>query len=320
MSALNYKHLHYFWVVAKAGGVARAAERLHLTPQSISGQLGVLEEALATQLFRRSGRTLELTEAGRLVLNYAEQIFVLGKEMQEALRHHPSSRTALFRVGIADVVPKSVAYRLLEPAMRIKEKPRLLCREGRLDSLLGDLAVHRLDLVIADRPMPANLNVRGFSHLLGECGLIFLATPALAAAHSGEFPQLLDGAPLLLPGEDATVRPKLTRWLDGLKIRPRIVGEFDDSALLNAFGQEGVGIYAVPAAIAGLVQQQSGSVILGRTDAVTEQFYAISTERRLTHPAVLAISNAARQEMFAMDGMAKVSTQVKRAEKTMGQD
>jgi len=300
MSALNYKHLHYFWVVAKAGGVGKAAQRLHLTPQSISGQLGVLEEALATQLFRRSGRTLELTEAGRLVLGYAEEIFVLGEELQEALRHHPASRSMQFRVGIADVVPKSVAYRLLEPAMRIEEKPRLLCREGRLDSLLGELAVHRLDLIIADRPMPSKFNVRGFSHLLGECGLTFLATPALAAAHDGAFPQLLNGAPLLLPGEDAAVRPKLMRWLDEQRIRPRIVGEFDDSALLNAFGMEGVGIYAVPSAITSLVQQQSGGVILGHTDAVTEQFYAISTERRLTHPAVLAISNAARQEMFSL--------------------
>lgn len=298
MSTLNYKHLHYFWAVAKAGGVGKAAERLHLTPQSISGQLGVLEEALATQLFRRTGRTLELTEAGRLVLSYAEEIFVLGEELQEALRHQPASRTIQFRVGIADMVAKSVAYQLLEPAMRIEEKPRLQCREGRLDSLLGDLAVHRLDLVIADRPMPSKFNVRGFSHLLGECGLTFLAAPALAASHAGAFPQSLDGAPLLLPGEDAAVRPKLMRWLDKLRIHPRITGEFDDSALLNAFGQEGAGIYAVPSTIADSIQKQTGSVRVGQTDQVTEQFYAISTERRLTHPAVLAISQAARQEMF----------------------
>ncbi|MDP2027476.1 MAG: transcriptional activator NhaR [Pseudomonadota bacterium] len=299
MSALNYKHLHYFWVVAKSGGVSKAAERLHLTPQSISGQLGVLEEALATQLFRRVGRTLELTDAGRMVLGYAEEIFVLGEELQEALRQQPASRSMQFRVGIADMVAKSVAYQLLEPAMRIDEKPRLQCREGRLDSLLGELAVHRLDLVIADRPMPSRLNVRGFSHMLGECGLTFLAAPALAAQHNGDFPQLLDGAPLLLPGEDAAVRPKLMRWLDAQRIRPRIVGEFDDSALLNAFGKEGAGIYAVPSTIAELIQTQAGSVLLGHTEAVTEQFYAISTERRLTHPAVLAISEAARLQMFS---------------------
>jgi LysR family transcriptional activator of nhaA len=302
VSALNYKHLHYFWVVAKAGGVSKAAERLHLTPQSISGQLGVLEEALATQLFRRVGRTLELTDAGRMVLGYAEEIFVLGEELQEALRQQPASRSMQFRVGIADMVAKSVAYQLLEPAMRIDEKPRLQCREGRLDSLLGELAVHRLDLVIADRPMPSKLNVRGFSHLLGECGLSFLAAPALAAQLADSFPQLLDAAPLLLPGEDAAVRPKLMRWLDELRIRPRIVGEFDDSALLNAFGKEGAGIYAVPSTIAEMIQSQSGSVLLGSTESVTEQFYAISTERRLTHPAVLAISEAARLQVFKVNG------------------
>jgi len=299
MSQINYKHLHYFWAVAKAGGVGKAADQLHLTPQSISGQLGVLEESLGVQLFRKSGRKLELTDTGRLVLGYAEAIFVLGEEMQDALRQHPGKRALQFKVGIADVVPKTMAYQLLEPAIRITEQPKMLCREGRLAALLGDLAVHKLDLVIADRAMPSNLNVRGFSHLLGECGISFLASPGLAASlNSATFPALLAEAPLLLPGEDSAVRPKLVRWLDDLHIRPNIVGEFDDSALLNAFGQEGVGVYPVPTVIAKLVQQQSGSVLLGTTNAVTEQFYAISTERRLTHPAVMAISQAARQAMF----------------------
>lgn len=299
MSQINYKHLHYFWAVAKAGGVGKAADQLHLTPQSISGQLGVLEESLGVQLFRKSGRKLELTDTGRLVLGYAEAIFVLGEEMQDALRQHPGKRALQFKVGIADVVPKTMAYQLLEPAIRITEQPKMLCSEGRLAALLGDLAVHKLDLVIADRAMPSNLNVRGFSHLLGECGISFLASPGLAASlNSATFPALLAEAPLLLPGEDSAVRPKLVRWLDDLHIRPNIVGEFDDSALLNAFGQEGVGVYPVPTVIAKLVQQQSGSVLLGTTNAVTEQFYAISTERRLTHPAVMAISQAARQAMF----------------------
>ena len=300
MSQINYKHLHYFWVVAKSGGVGKAAEQLHLTPQSISGQLGVLEESLGAQLFRKSGRKLELTDTGRLVLGYAEAIFVLGAEMQDALRQHPGKRALQFKVGIADVVPKTMAYQLLEPAIRMAEQPKMLCREGRLAALLGDLAVHKLDLVIADRAMPSNLNVRGFSHLLGECGISFLASPVLVANLGPvDFPALLADLPLLLPGEDAAVRPKLVRWLDNLHIRPNIVGEFDDSALLNAFGQEGVGVYPVPTAIVKLVQKQSGSVLLGTTQAVTEQFYAISTERRLTHPAVLAISQAAQQDMFA---------------------
>ena len=300
MAHINYKHLHYFWVVAKAGGVGKAAEQLHLTPQSISGQIGVLEACLGVQLFRKSGRKLELTDTGRLVLGYAEAIFVLGEEMQDALRQHPSKRALQFKVGIADVVPKTMAYQLLEPAIRIDEQPKMLCREGRLASLLGDLAVHKLDLVIADRAMPGNLNVRGFSHLLGECGISFLASTKLAEQYGAlPFPALLAEVPLLLPGEDAAMRPRLMRWFDSLRIRPNIVGEFDDSALLNAFGQEGVGVYPVPTAVVKRVQQQSGSILLGATNAVTEQFYAISTERRLTHPAVLAISQAARQVMVA---------------------
>ena len=220
--------------------------------------------------------------------------------MQDALRQHPSKRTLQFKVGIADVVPKTMAYQLLEPAIRIDEQPKMLCREGRLASLLGDLAVHKLDLVIADRAMPSNLNVRGFSHLLGECGISFLASTQLAEQYGTlPFPALLAEVPLLLPGEDAAMRPRLMRWFDSLRIRPNIVGEFDDSALLNAFGQEGVGVYPVPTAVVKRVQQQSGSILLGATNAVTEQFYAISTERRLTHPAVLAISQAARQVMVA---------------------
>ncbi len=302
MRQINYKHLHYFWVVAKAGGVGKAAEQLHLTPQSISAQLGLLEESLGVALLRKSGRKLELTDTGRLVLGYAEAIFVLGEEMQDALRQHPSKRALQFKVGIADVVPKTMAYQLLEPAIRMTEQPKMLCREGRLAALLGELAVHKLDLVIADRAMPGNLNVRGFSHLLGECGISFLASPQLIARYPAtDFPALLAEMPLLLPGEDAAMRPKLMRWLDGLHIQPNIVGEFDDSALLNAFGQEGVGVYPVPTAIAKWVQQRSGSLLLGATNAVIEQFYAISTERRLSHPAVLAISQAARQAMF-VDG------------------
>jgi LysR family transcriptional activator of nhaA len=300
MAHINYKHLHYFWVVAKAGGVSKAAEQLHLTPQSISGQLGILEESLGVSLFRKSGRKLELTDTGRLVLGYADAIFVLGEEMQDALRQHPSKRGLQFKVGIADVVPKTMAYQLLEPAIHIDEQPKMLCREGRLASLLGDLAVHKLDLVIADRAMPSNLNVRGFSHLLGECGISFLASRRLAEQYPDlPFPALLAEMPLLLPGEDAAMRPRLMRWFDSLHIRPNIVGEFDDSALLNAFGQEGVGIYPVPTAVLKRVQGQSDCVVLGTTNAVTEQFYAISTERRLTHPAVLAISQAAQQVMVA---------------------
>jgi LysR family transcriptional activator of nhaA len=296
---LNYKHLRYFWTVAKAGGIARACERLHLTPQTVSGQLSAFERTLGHKLFARAGRRLELTEAGRMVLGYADEIFTVGAELEGALRNEGGGLPLLFRVGVADSVSKSVAYRLLEPAVGLTEPLRLVCREGKLASLMADLAIHRLDIVIADGPMPAGLSIRGFNHLLGECGLTFFATPALARRHRARFPQCLDGAPLLLPGEEAAVRPGLMRWLEAGGLRPRVVGEFDDGALTEAFGKAGIGIFAAPSAIAAEVRRQYGVVALGRTEAVTERFYAISVERRLSHPAVLAISSAARTKLFA---------------------
>lgn len=302
MAALNYKHLHYFWVVATTGGVTRASERLHVTPQTISGQIGVFENALGFALFERVGRGLEPTEAGRTVLGYAEAIFRLGAELEDELRQRPHGRTPRFRAGIADVMPKSLAYGLLDSVSHGPDSPRIVCREGKLDSLLADLAVHRLDIVLADRPMPGNLAVRGYSHLLGECGLTFFATAKLARRHGGRFPQLLDGAPLLLPGEDSDVRPRLLRWLDRQRIAPRIVGEFDDDALLKAFGEGGAGIFPGPTAIAPAVARQYGVVAVGSTNDVTARFYAITGERQVKHPAVLAITSAARRELFRQRG------------------
>ena len=298
MSRLNYKHLRYFWTVAKAGGIARACERLHLTPQTISGQLSAFEDALGHKLFARVGRRLELTEAGRMVLRHADEIFTVGEELEEALRHQGGGLPLLFKVGVADSVSKSMAYQLLEPAVRLSEPLRIVCREGKLASLMADLAIHRLDLVIADGPMPAGLSIRGFNHLLGECGLTFFAAPALARRYKARFPRCLDGAPLLLPGEEAAVRPALMQWFESVAVRPKIVGEFDDGALTKAFGQAGIGIFAAPSAIAAEVRRQHGVVAIGSTDAVTERFYAISVERRLTHPAVVAISSKARTELF----------------------
>lgn len=299
MSGLNYKHLRYFWTVAKAGGIARACERLHLTPQTISGQLSAFEEALGHKLFMRSGRRLELTETGRMVLSYADEIFTVGEELEDMLSHQGGGLPVPFRVGVVDSVPKSVAYRLLEPAVSLPEPLRIVCREGKFTSLMGDLAIHRVDLVIADGPMPTGLSIRGFNHLLGECGLTFFATATLAQQHKGRFPRCLDGAPLLLPGEEAAVRPGLMMWLESVAVRPKIVGEFDDGALMKAFGQAGIGVFVAPSAIADEVRRQYGVVSIGSTDAVTERFYAISVERRLTHPAVVAISFAARKELFA---------------------
>jgi LysR family transcriptional activator of nhaA len=295
---MNYKHLYYFWTVAKAGSIARASEQLHLTPQTISGQLSLFESVLGETLFDRSHRRFVLTDAGRTVLGYAEEIFSLGKELEEILHHRPGGRPLQFRVGVSDAVPKALAYKLIEPALRATENSRIVCREGKVAGLMAELAIHQLDIVIADSPMPPRIDVKAFNHLLGECGLTFFATPALATQYAGEFPQRLDGAPLLLPGDDVAVRPKLIRWFDQNRLRPRIAGEFDDSALMAAFGQAGAGIFSAPSAIAEQIREQYGVVEIGATDEVTEGFYAISVERRLSHPAVIAISEAARQELF----------------------
>lgn len=298
MTTLNFKHLRYFWMVAKTGSIARAGEQLHLTPQSISGQLGEFEETLGTKLFRRVGRGLELTEAGRRILSYADEIFTIGDELLDVLRDQATKKSLPFKIGIADSVSKSVACRLLEPALHIQEPVRLICREGRLAALLADLSVHRLDMVIADRSMPTNLNVRGYSHLLGECGLTVFGAPSLTRQLIGKFPALLNNAPFLLPGEDAAIRPKLLQWLDNNDLRPFIIGEFDDSALIKAFGHAGAGLFTAPTAIADQVCRQYDVVALGCIDSVVEQLYAITTERRLTHPAIVAVSEAARREVF----------------------
>ncbi|MDF2864408.1 MAG: transcriptional activator NhaR [Achromobacter mucicolens] len=298
MVTLNYKHLRYFWTVAKAGSIARAAQQLQRTPQSISGQIQDLESALGTELFRRAGRGLELTDVGRHALLYADRIFTLGDELLDDLRERPARRALEFKVGVAEGMPKAMVYRMIEPALQLAEDVRLICREGRLPFLLADLAVHRFDMVIADRPMPGNLNVRGFSHLLGECGLTFFGSPQLLDTLPGTFPALLDQAPFLLPGEDAAIRPRLLRWFDEQDIRPRIVGEFDDSALMNSFGQTGTGLFVAPTATAAYLCKQYRVRAIGHAPAVKEQFYAITTEQRLEHPAVVALSRAAREDIF----------------------
>lgn len=299
MPRLNYKHLHHFWAVAKAGSVKRGSERLHLTPQTLSGQIAALEDAMGVVLFRRAGRRLELTEMGRTVLSYADEIFQVGGELEEVLRGQPAGRPLQFRVGVADVVPKSLAYRLLAPAMALSEPVRIVCREDKLERLLAELAIHRLDLVLADRPMPPEMDVRGYNHKLGECGIAFFARAKLAARHRRGFPEALHGAPLLVPTEDTAVRGRLMRWFAARRIQPHIIGEFDDSALMKAFGCGGIGIFIAPTAIRQEVCDRYGVQLVGRTEEVTERFFAISLQRRLTHPAVAAISAAARRELFA---------------------
>ncbi|KAA1191842.1 transcriptional activator NhaR [Pseudohalioglobus sediminis] len=291
---INYKHLHYFWVVAKRGGVARASETLHITPQTISGQIGLLEESLGEALFQKKGRNLELTEVGRMVMSYADEIFSLGGELEDAVRNMPATRPVTFKVGVADVVPKSIAYRLLSPALELEEPVRMVCRESSLDALLADLALHKIDMVIADGPIPAGVNVRGFNHALGECGVSFLAVRKLAKSLQPDFPRSLDGAPLLMPSDINMVQPRLLNWFDTQHVYPNIVGEFDDSALMKVFGQAGKGVFVAPSAIAEEICQQYAVEKVGSIDEVTEQFYAISLERRITHPAVAAITETAR--------------------------
>jgi LysR family transcriptional regulator, transcriptional activator of nhaA len=296
---VNYKHLHYFWTVAREGGVARASERLHLTPQTISGQLRLLEEHLGVELFARVGRNLELTETGRLVLSYADEIFSLGGELEEAIHQLPDGRPSLFRVGVVDVVPKSIAHRILKPALQMPEPVRMICREASLDTLLAELAVHRLDLVLADRPIPPTVSTRGFSHKLGECAISFFATEKLEKKLKGDFPRCLDGVPLLLPGSGTQLRSGIDRWLDKHRIHPRVIAEFDDSALMKAFGREEAGVFIAPAAIEAEVEWQYRVRAIGRVDAVKEHFYAISVERRVTHPVVSTVVEAAREALFA---------------------
>ena len=296
---MNYKHLHYFMRVAKSGSVMRASEQLHLTPQTISGQIQLLEEALGSALFAKSGRGLVLTETGRLALGYAEEIFALGSELEEAVREHPKQGRMLeFKVGVADAVMKSIAYRLIEPATRMPEPVRIVCREWKLDSLLAELALHRLDLVISDAPIPASISVRAFNHQLGTSEVSFFATPALIAILTGAFPRCLDGAPLLMPAEDSMVGRRLRAWFQARSLHPRVVGEFDDSALAKEFGRHGAGIFVGPTVLAAEIQQRFKVKGFGIATGVVDEFFAISVERRITHPCVLAITESAKNKLF----------------------
>ena len=293
MENLNYKHLRYFWMVAKTGSIVRASEQLYLSPQSISGQLGELENNLGVLLFKKVGRGLALTDMGRRIFSYADEIFALGSELLEVTHHQQVKKSTPFRIGISDSVAKSVTYKIIEPVLHIDEPIHLICREGKLASLLSEMSVNKLDLVIADRPMPANFSVRAHNHLLGESKLaIFGAKSLIETYQAATFPLMLNDAPFLLPGEDFTYQKKLIAWFETSKVYPRIVGEFDDGALLKSFGQAGAGFFAAPLAIADYICTQYQVQQVGHINTVTNQLYAITTERRLTHPAVVAIVKA----------------------------
>jgi len=296
---MNFKHLHYFWVTARSGGIVKAGEQLHTTPQTLSGQIKLLEERLGRKLFRKSGRNLELTEDGRVALGYADEIFALEAELEAALRQSGSGPRALeFRVGVADSVAKSVAYRLLEPAMDLDLPVRLIGVEGKFPDLLAQLALQRLDLVIADEPLSRRISVKAFNHALGTSPMSFFCAPALRRQLTGAFPQCLHGAPMLIQGAASSVRQQLEGWLARQQIQPRIVGEFDDGALMMAFGREGRGVFMSPGVLEEETVAQYGVELLGRSEDLVEEFYAVSVERRITHPAVAAITQAARGRLF----------------------
>jgi LysR family transcriptional activator of nhaA len=293
VETLNHHHLFHFWTVVREGGVTRASEKLNVSQPTISGQLRDLEEALGEKLLTRSGRTVALTDIGRTVYRYADQMLGLDRELLEAVKGRPT-RPGRLAVGVAMIVPKLVAYRMLEPALRLPEPIQLDCVHERPERLLAELAVYGLDVVLADAPAPAAVKVRAYSHLLGESTVSIFGTERLAAAHRRGFPRSLDGAPFLLPSEDSALRLALEEWFQKHKVRPRVVGTFEDSALLDAFGLAGAGLFAMPAAIEAELRRQHRVRVVGRLDSVRQRFYAITVERKLRNPAVIAISERAR--------------------------
>ena len=299
MAWLNYHHLFYFWTVAREGTIARACGQLHLSQPTISGQLRALEKALGAKLFTRVGRNLQMTDTGRIVYEYADEIFSLGRELQNTLKSCPGGRPLRLLVGVADTLPKEIVYRLLEPALRLAEPVHVICDQGKPDSLLAQLAVNALDVVLADAPVSPSTRVRVFNHLLGESGLSFMAAPTLAATYRRGFPLSLNGAPFLLPAENTVLRRSLEQWFAAEGIHPRVRGEFADPGLLKVFGQNGAGLMAVRTAVEGETQRQYEVRLVGRVESIRERFYAISPERKLKHPAVVAITAAAREKLFA---------------------
>ena len=299
MRSLNYHHLRLFWAVAREGNLTRASRELQLAPQTVSKQIQDLEESLGEKLFLREGRRLVLTDVGAIALRYADEVFSIGQELLETLRGQPSERSLRLVVGVASVLPKLIVHHLIEPTLHLERPVRVLCREGTPEQLLADLAIHRVDVVLSDAPLPPRVKIKAFNHHLGKCGVTFMAESALANRLRQGFPKSLDGAPVLLPTEDAVVRGELNRWFRENDVRPSVATEFEDSALLKIFGQQGVGFFAIPSVIEEEVAKQYNVQAIGRTDAVPENYYAISMERRVRHQGVVAICDMARSELFS---------------------
>ncbi len=301
MKWMNYNHLYYFWVVGREGGVVRASEELMVSQPTISNQIKELEAALGHRLFAKAGRGRTLTEAGRIVFNYANQMFSLGQELLNSLEHRQAGPAALrLAVGILDVTPKLVVREFLSPTLKLTQPVRLICREDKADRLLADLAARRTDMVLSDAPIGTGVQVQGYNHLLGESGVSFFANPALAARLKKGFPKSLNGTPLLLPADHTEVRRSLNLWLDSKRIHPVVVGEFDDSALMFWFGKSGAGVFPAPTIIEKQVMRDFAVKLVGRTQDVRERFYAISLEEELKHPAAAAVCNGARKALSGL--------------------
>jgi LysR family transcriptional activator of nhaA len=299
MRHLNYNHLHYFWAVAREGSIARASQTLHLTPQTISGQLKLLDEAVGQPLFNRVGRRLVLSDMGRLVFQYADEIFSVGAELASVVRgNHMSGPTSL-AVGIVSSMPKLIAERIIAPAMMAEQPIRVRCHEASIEQLLAELAVHKLDLVLSDQPVPDGLSLKAYNHRLGESGMSFFALRSQARRYRSKFPSSLQDAPMLLPSPNSALRRRLDDWFEALQLSPRIVGEFDDSALLKAFGEAGAGLFAAPTVIEEHVCRMYRTTVVGRAEDISERFYAISPERRLKHPSVVLVTDTARSALFS---------------------
>jgi LysR family transcriptional activator of nhaA len=300
MEWLNYHHLLYFWTVAKEGSIAQASKQLRLAHPTISAQIHRLEEVLGEKLFIRKGRNLALTELGRVAFRYADDIFALGRDMVDTIRGRASGRPIRLVVGLSDVLSKSIVHRILEPALHLEDQVQIVCRADRsTEAFLGELAVNAVDVVLSDAPIGPGSAVRAFNHLLGECGTAFFASPALARSCRRQFPSSLDGLPFILPGQNSTLRRMLEQWFEAQGIRPKMVGEMDDAALMKVLGEAGLGVFAAPDVVDEDTQERYRVKLIGQARDIRQRFYAISVERKIKHPAVVAICEGARRDLLA---------------------
>lgn len=297
MEFLNYHHLRYFWMVAKEGGLSRAAKKLNVSQPTISAQVQALENVLGQKLFDRGGRNLALTDAGRHALTYAEEIFSTGRDLVDSIKLRPTSRPLRLHLGVADALPKLVTYQIIEPIFHLPQLVQISCRETKLTDLLGELSAYQLDIVLADEPASAGASPHVMNHFLGECGVAFCAEPRLARKLRRGFPQSLNGAPALLPMSNTGLRRSLDKWFHAAHVRPRLVGEFEDAALVNVLAVNGLGFMTVPTLVVDEAVRRFGFQIIGRTNECEQQFYAITAERKLTHPAIVAITSRARASL-----------------------